>query len=250
MSDIASVEPWQACDEVRWLAGEALGGGFGAGVEVVVPAGARYDVHSIGDNERVVYVYDGEGIHRGSGGPTEVATDDVLVLPPGAWHGFENTGARPARVWIVWTPAVVFPHESFRRAGDDDDFGGSVIKRKLRGETEDPASTPRENGFENLGIIWTGAEGAQAITLGYAHFETGGTHHMHRHPHGDEVLHVAHGVGQHVTREKVEAMEGPAYEFSPAGEWHKMIVTEGRMEGVFVYLGGNTLESAGYELEQ
>jgi quercetin dioxygenase-like cupin family protein len=251
MSETGTIGPWSASN-VRWLGGRVLGGTFGAAIELVVPVGEGYPVHSIGENERVVYVYSGEGLHRGTGGRAELESDDVLVLPPDSWHGFTNTGDEPAKLWIAWTPAAGFPAESFDLMEDADVAvgNGEVIKRKLRGAREDPSTTTKEKGFENLGIIWDGAAGARAITLGWAHFETNGTHHMHRHPGADEVLHVASGTGLHTTHDHVVPMVGPAYDFAPAGEWHKMVVPEGRMQGMFFYIGGNSLEAAGYELEE
>jgi quercetin dioxygenase-like cupin family protein len=251
MTETATIGPWSALN-VRWLAGQALGGKFGAAVELDVPVGAGYDVHSIGDDERVVYVYSGRGLHRGTGGRVELESDDVFVLPPGSWHGFMNTGAESAKLWIAWTPTPDFPAAAYQvvEASDGAVGEGEFIKRKLRGAREDPSTTTREKGFENLGIIWNGAEGSRAITLGWAHFETNGTHHMHRHPHADEVLHVASGTGLHTTHDGVTPMVGPAYDFAPAGQWHKMVVPEGRMEGMFFYIGGNSLDTAGYELEE
>jgi quercetin dioxygenase-like cupin family protein len=250
VSGDAKIGPWDE-STVRWLAGQSLGGSHGAAVEVTLPPGGAYDIHTLGDNERVVYLYSGMGTHTGTGGSTTMSTDDVLVLDGGTWHGFENTGSGPAKLWIAWAPAVEFPADDFVLADESTDVSeGQMTKRNLKGNAEDPSTTPTEQGFEELGIIWDGADGSDAITLGWAHFETGGTHHMHRHTLADEVLHVATGTGMHTTPDRETPMIGPAYDFAPAGEWHKMIVPEGRMEGMFLYIGGNTLEATGYELEE
>ncbi len=247
-ADDPSVTPWKDFDPT-WLAGDELGGKFGAAVEITIPPGRSYPVYSHRKAERVVYVYAGQGVHKGSGGPIQISADDVLVLPAGSWHGLGNTGEEPLKAWVIWSPQTSFPTDDYEVAGpDQDDFDGQVTHRKLREAPEDPDTTPSSAGFENLGIIWGGAEGAEAITLGWAHFEADGVHRMHRHPHGDEILHPLKGTGWHVTPAGERAMTGPAYEFAPAGEWHEMQVREGRLEGIFVYLGGATLEEAGYEL--
>ena len=103
--------------------------------------------------------------------------------------------------------------------------------------------------FRNLEIVWDGARGARSITLGWARFESDGTHAMHRHTQADEILFVERGVGMHMTPARRREMRGPAYDFAPAGEWHCMEVNSGPMEGMFVYLGAADLEATGYELE-
>lgn len=242
--------PW-ADAEARWLASEELGAKFGAAIELIVPPGSGYGPYSHQSHERVVYVYSGEGQHSGAGGPSRVETDDVLVIPPGASHGFENTGSEPAKIWVAWTPDTTFPFDDYQdESGADVAQDGEIIRRKLKESLEDPDTTKDEDGFENLGIIWGGAEGADAITLGWVHFEDDGTHRMHRHPNGDEVLHIISGTGTHITPDGERDMVGPAYDFAPAGELHSMAARSGRVEGMFFYLGGATLEEAGYELAE
>ena len=71
---------------------------------------------------------------------------------------------------------------------------------------------------------------------------------MHRHRRADEVMVVDTGVGVHMTPGREREMVGPAHEFIPADEWHRLEVREGRVEGTFFYLGAAALEASGYEL--
>jgi len=253
MSDGAAGEqdlPW-AHLPFKWLANAGMGGKYGAGVLVEVPPGESYPAYLHDKSERLVYIYSGVGEHTGSGGPAAVETDDVLIVPPGDWHGFRNTGDGVARIWIAWTPATDFPFDDYRVAGEGEERRptGGIIRRKLRAAPMDPSTTPKEKGFEKLGIIWGGAEGARAITLGWALFEPGGTHHMHRHLRGDEILHVVRGDGMHVTKAGERPLVGEGFDYAPAGEWHSMVVKAGQLEGIFVYLGAASLEEAGYEVD-
>jgi quercetin dioxygenase-like cupin family protein len=243
--------PWQGIDW-RWLASGEMGAKFGAVVDLLVPPGGGYDVYSHAEHERVVYVWDGEGTHHGTGGTTALETDDVLVLPPGTWHGFRNTSDSPTRLWVAWAPDASFPSDDYETAADDADLGGELIKRKLRQATYDLESTPLEKGFDKVGIIWDGAEGSEAICLGWAEFDPEGIHHMHRHPNADEAMCITVGRGIHTTPDRSREMVGTQYdpEFAPAGEWHRFDTGDEHTEGIFFYIGGASLEASGYELRE
>jgi len=241
--------PWSHL-EARWLAEAGLGATRGAVVELVVPPGGGYETHRLLGCERVFYLYRGSGLHLGSGGPLEVEADEVLVLDPEAWHGFANRGDTDAVIWLAWAPAPTFEAANYEALGDAD--AGSApgpARRKLREGVEDPQTTTAERGFRDVGVIWDGAEGASSITLGWGHFERRALHRMHRHAFADEAMFVESGVGFHVVPGAELEMKGPAHAFVAAGEWHSMEVREGRVEGMFFYLGANDLETSGYELE-
>jgi quercetin dioxygenase-like cupin family protein len=191
-------------------------------------------------------------MHLGSGGASQLTADDVVVVPPGSWHGFTNDSDRPTRLWIAWEPTPTFPWVDYQVAIAGQDFGGAVVRHRLRERPLDPATTPHELGFDGVGIIWDGAEGARAITLGWAHFDPTGVHHMHRHPAADEAMCITVGSGMHITPERQREMLGSAYdpEFAAAGEWHHFTTGEERTEGIFFYLGAATLAESGYELMQ
>jgi quercetin dioxygenase-like cupin family protein len=241
--------PWTG-SEARWLACSAMGARFGAVVDLLVPPGAGYQPYRHLEHERVVYVWEGEGTHLGSGGPSPVRTDDVLVIPPGSWHGFTNDSGSPTRLWIAWEPTPTFPWVDYQVAAAGDEPDGAIIRHRLRERPEDPATTPIEQGFQDVGIIWDGADGARAIALGWAHFDPDGIHHMHRHPNADEAMCITVGSGMHVTPDRQREMIGAQYdpEFAAAGEWHRFDTGAEHTEGIFFYIGASTLEGTGYEL--
>jgi quercetin dioxygenase-like cupin family protein len=241
--------PWTG-SEARWLASRQMGARFGAAVDLLVPPGGSYEPYRHLEHERVVYVWDGAGLHRGSGGEQPIETDDVLVVPPGSWHGFTNDSPSPTRLWIAWEPTSGFPWVDYQVASAGEEFAGELIRHRLRQRPEDPSTTPLEQGFENVGIIWDGAEGARAITLGWAHFDARGIHHMHRHPNADEAMCITVGSGMHITPERRREMIGSSYdpEFAAAGEWHQFDTGDGHTEGIFFYIGAATLDETGYEL--
>ena len=86
--------PWTGMD-ARWLASSEMGARFGAVVDLLVPPGAGYQPYRHLEHERVVYVWQGEGTHLGSGGPSSMHADDVLVIPPGSCTGSPTTPLTP-----------------------------------------------------------------------------------------------------------------------------------------------------------
>lgn len=244
--------PWDGL-AARWLASRDMGAQFGGAVDVLLAPGESYAPYRHARHERVVYVWEGVGgMHFGSGGEIQLAADDVLVIPPGSWHGFENNGSAPTRLWIAWQPGPEFPLDDYETGGGKRDYDGDIIRHRLRQSAEDPDSTPAERGFEKVGIIWDGALGAKAITLGWAHFDAGGVHHMHRHPNADEAMCITVGSGEHVTPDRHRTMLGSHYdpEFAAAGEWHQFLTADEHTEGIFFYLGAATLDGTGYELAE
>jgi quercetin dioxygenase-like cupin family protein len=241
--------PWKD-SEARWLASREHGAQFGGAIDLLIAPDGGYEPYRHLEHERVVYVWDGCGVHHGSGGDQRLETDDVLVVPAGSWHGFVNDTSTPTRLWIAWEPTPSFPWSDYQTASSGEDFGGEVIRHKLRQRPEDPSTTPLDQGFENVGIIWDGAKGARAITLGWAHFDARGIHHMHRHPNADEAMCITVGSGTHITPDRQREMIGSSYdpEFAAAGEWHRFDTGDEHTEGIFFYIGAATLEDTGYEL--
>jgi uncharacterized RmlC-like cupin family protein len=229
-----------------------MGAKFGAAVDLLIPPGGGYQPYRHQKHERVVYAWLGGGTHIGSGGQRVITADDVLVVPPGSWHGFRNDTDSAARLWVAWQPSPAFPWDDceITDRDPDDAFDGELRARKMRQQPEDPSSTPREQGFQDVGIIWDGAAGASAITLGWAHFDPNGIHHMHRHVNADEAMCITVGSGRHITLTRERDMIGAEYapEFAAAGEWHKFITYGTHTEGIFFYIGAATLEQSGYEI--
>ena len=52
--------------------------------------------------EEVYYFLEGEGIMTVDGEEVPVKAGDAILVPPGAHHGFQSTGADPLRLVIIW----------------------------------------------------------------------------------------------------------------------------------------------------
>lgn len=238
--------PWQNL-MVRWLAHADLGSSLGCGVELSIPAGQSYDIHRHQGIEMVVYVSAGSGLHKGTGGDRPLAKDDLLVLTKGEWHGFTNTSDAPAKIWLLYAPVAHFPLETYEVAGAASDFSGELVARNLYGVADDPTISVPEKGFVNMDVIWDGAAGADQITFGIAFFKKGARHKWHRHPRGDEIIYTVSGHWAHVTEAHRVPMETGSFEFSPAGEFHTAETEQEKADVIFVYFGGSSLESVGYD---
>jgi len=91
------------------LEGEASGGAV-AVFEFDVPAGAHVPVaHSHDAYEETVYGLRGSLTWTVEGTVTEVGEGDVLCIPRGAVHKFENTGAGDATSLALVTPGLLGP---------------------------------------------------------------------------------------------------------------------------------------------
>ena len=124
---------------IRFLVeGEASGGSV-AMFEFDVPAGMSVAAaHSHDAYEETIYGLDGELTWTVEGTPIVVGPGDVLLIPRGARHQFENTGDVAATALAVVTPGVLGP-EYFREvaaildaaAGGQPDFDalGEVMRR-------------------------------------------------------------------------------------------------------------------------
>ncbi len=91
------------------LEGEASGGSV-AVFEFDVPAGARVPVaHSHDAYEETVYGLDGTLTWTVDGRSIEVGPGELLCIPRGAVHRFDNPHAADARMLAVVTPGVLGP---------------------------------------------------------------------------------------------------------------------------------------------
>jgi quercetin dioxygenase-like cupin family protein len=124
---------------VRFLLEGAASGGSVAVFEFDVPAGAKVPVaHSHDAYEETIYGLRGSLTWTVGGTVTEVGESDVLCIPRGAVHHFENTGVADATSLAIVTPGVLGP-DYFREiaavvaatAGGPPDFVaiGEVMKR-------------------------------------------------------------------------------------------------------------------------
>jgi quercetin dioxygenase-like cupin family protein len=104
---------------VRFLVTGENSSGTVAVFEVVVPAGQRLmaPAHSHDHFEETVYGIDGVLTWTVDGKPIDVGPSEVLCIPRGAVHRFDNNGTEDAKGLCVVTPAAIGP-QYFREAAE------------------------------------------------------------------------------------------------------------------------------------
>ncbi len=96
--------------EVQFRLDATQTGGAFTMFEFLVPVAARVPVpHSHETFDETVYGLQGVTTFTVSGEPAGVGPGDVLFIPRGVVHGFENRGTEMARALSVITPAVLGP---------------------------------------------------------------------------------------------------------------------------------------------
>jgi quercetin dioxygenase-like cupin family protein len=124
---------------IRFLLEGAASGGSVAVFEFDVPAGARVPVaHSHDAYEETIYGLRGVLTWTVEGTVTEVGPGDVICIPRGAVHHFDNTGSADSTSLAIVTPGLLGP-DYFRdiaaviaaAAGGPPDLAaiGQVMKR-------------------------------------------------------------------------------------------------------------------------
>jgi quercetin dioxygenase-like cupin family protein len=124
---------------VRFLVEADESGGTVAMFECDVPAGANVPAaHSHDAYEETIYGLGGVLTWTVDGTPVDIGPGDVVCIPRGAVHRFDNNGETDATVLAVVTPGVLGP-DYFREvaavvqaaAGGPPDLGqvGAVMKR-------------------------------------------------------------------------------------------------------------------------
>jgi quercetin dioxygenase-like cupin family protein len=95
---------------IRFLLEGETSGGSVALFEFDVPAGANVPIaHSHDAYEETIYGLDGALSWTVAGQPTEVGPGEVLCIPRGVVHRFENLGDVDARALAIVTPGVLGP---------------------------------------------------------------------------------------------------------------------------------------------
>src|SRR5689334_1312028 len=95
---------------IRFLVEGQASGGSVAVFEFDVPAGAKVPVaHSHDAYEETIYGLRGSLTWTVEGTVTEVGEGDVLCIPRGAVHQFDNTGAADATSLAIVTPGLLRP---------------------------------------------------------------------------------------------------------------------------------------------
>ncbi len=103
---------------IRFLLEGAASAGSVAVFEFDVPAGARVPIaHSHDGYEETVYGLEGVLTWTVEGTVTDVAQGEVLCIPRGAVHHFENTGEVDATALAIVTPGILGP-DYFRELAD------------------------------------------------------------------------------------------------------------------------------------
>ena len=117
---------------VRFLVEGKESGGSVAMFEFDVPAGAKVPVaHSHDGYEETIYGLEGVLTLTVDGRKSEVGPGDVLCIPRGAVHRFDNFHSAGARMLAVVTPGILGP-EYFREI--------AAIARAAAGGPPDPAA--------------------------------------------------------------------------------------------------------------
>ena len=95
---------------IRFLVEGEESGGSVAVFEFDVPAGAKVPAaHSHDGYEETIYGLEGTLVWTVEGTPVEVGPGEVLVIPRGAVHRFDNIGDVAATALAIVTPGVLGP---------------------------------------------------------------------------------------------------------------------------------------------
>jgi quercetin dioxygenase-like cupin family protein len=102
---------------IRFLLEGEQSDGSMAVFEFDVPAGSRVPAaHRHDGYEETIYGVDGSLVWTIDGEPSEAGRGEVLCIPRGAVHRFENTGDVDARALAIVTPGILGP-DYFREIG-------------------------------------------------------------------------------------------------------------------------------------
>lgn len=102
---------------VRFLVEGSESSGSVAVFEVMIPADARLPApHSHDGYEETIYGLEGESIWTVDGAENRIGVGDIVCIPRGAVHAFDNRGDTEAKALVVVTPGVLGP-DFFREAG-------------------------------------------------------------------------------------------------------------------------------------
>ena len=95
---------------IRFLVEGEASGGTVAVFECDVPAGAKVPAaHSHDAYEETIYGLRGVMTWTVEGAPTEVGPGDVVCIPRGAVHRFDNNGDEDATVLAIVSPGILGP---------------------------------------------------------------------------------------------------------------------------------------------
>lgn len=80
---------------------------------------AGISVHAHEFDDEAFFVHKGSGIFLLGGQRIPVAEGDVVFIPHGEWHGFENRSKETVLVWAISTPRYLELHRLFFSKGPE-----------------------------------------------------------------------------------------------------------------------------------
>lgn len=234
---------------IRWTAGRHPGidgpaeADPGVLTMATLESGGVYATTSGRYGEAAVVLVRGSVDGLGSSGPS-LAAGDAVFLPHDAAFSVCNHGSTDAQLLILYAPGSV------RFASEPTLDDPRVVRRRdVR-----PRHLDRSLGFHGVKstlMLTNTTVGARGLLVGWAEFEPGGQHALHRHRFAAEVLHVLSAEGcRHLSAgSSVPLVEGDLT-LVQAGEWHGLHNAGQRpAEVVFAYLGVGSIDADGYELD-
>lgn len=238
--------------ELRWAVSRAATRSeLGSVALVDVAPGGGYPVERLPDCERIVYVVRGGGLHHGDGDSVRLREGDGVLVPEGAWHGFENDGGDPVRLVALFAPFADVAQAAAERLHAADRGAGPAVIRVSASEVDYDPDLRDDMGFVGLDVKWlvnADTAGARHMLFGLSRFAPGGSHVLHRHPLVEEVIYVVSGAGQQLRDGDPVPVTAGDLTFASKGEWHGHVAGSEEMRFLFLYLGRSSLEQAGYEL--
>ena len=104
--------------------GEETGGGLFVSETIPAPGeGPPFHLHR--DQDEFIYVLEGELRFKLDDDPSPAPAGSFVFIPRGVGHTWQNVGSEPARLLVVFSPALQFHRffAEFSELGPDDDRG-------------------------------------------------------------------------------------------------------------------------------
>jgi len=215
--------------------------------------GGSHRLHRHPSTAQISYLLSGGGEHLTTHGPVPVKAGDTTYAPQNEWHGFRNTGDKPAVLVSLYGPAADPSEAGYETYKGELDLSRPPAVRKVSlSDLQGDAALNEDEGFIGLGVFWLATRdtvGAESLLLGASTFEPGGLHEHHRHPNGDEILFILEGGGEHLTPDGAVPLSAGEIAYIPANEFHGFKNPAGVLtKTLFGYFGPGTLDEAGYQV--
>jgi quercetin dioxygenase-like cupin family protein len=90
--------------KIWWLVSREETGTTGITMNVVdFPPQKAHEVHRHHNAPELCYIESGSGLHTSDGPPVRVNAGEVVIVPPGEWHGFYNDTDDVTKMVTVWS---------------------------------------------------------------------------------------------------------------------------------------------------